>query len=275
MKLSKFSVAMLCMCSALTASALPPIKYVTVVRNNEGKALASREMSFVVEILDSPTAERPLYTELHNTASKPDGTVTLLIGNGRVTSDTAFDQIDWSAQRYVKVSVDSPVSGVHCLSVSELGGAPIAMQSEVSHSLVTTSPNGTPWELKITDNGTLYWECMGEIPDTPPAYYEDRIPENLYFIGTFNNWTVADALPMEKISKYVFTITRTFEPDEVFKFVPTQTWDNAYDWSGKQMKIGTAVPLVERGNTPKFTGERGTYRLTVDFHSYTMTIDKL
>lgn len=272
MKLTKLRVAAICALTSLAASAHPPMKYVTAVRNSQGKALADTEMSFVVEILDSPTAHDPLYTETHTAKSSSDGTVTLMIGNGHQTSDASFDQVNWSEHRYAKISVNADGSGYNTISVAELGAAPIAMQSAVSTSLVVSSPNGTPWQLNVTDSGTLYWTCVGDTPDTPSAYDETRIPEKLYFIGNFNGWNVAEALPMEKLSKYTFAITRTFEPKEIFKFVPSQSWANSYDWSGKEMKIGTPVPMRESGNTPEFTGERGTYRVTVDFHSFTMTI---
>lgn len=275
MELTKIRVAVLCACTTLVASAIPPMKYVTAVRNSQGKALAEKEMSFVVELLDNPTADEALYTETHQATSNSDGIVTLMIGEGKCGADASFDNLDWSGQRYVKVSVNADGSGYSTLSIAELGVAPIAMQSSVSRSLVVPSPNGTPWELKVSDSGSLCWNCLGEIPDTPPAYDETRIPEKLYFIGSFHGWNVSEALPMDKISKYVFTITRTIEKDEIFKFVPTQSWDNLYDWSGQLMKIGTPVPLREMGNTPKFSGETGTYSVTVDFHSFTMTISPL
>lgn len=272
MKVTKLLVAVVSACAALTASAIPPMKYVTAVRNSQGRALGSREMSFIVDILDSPTADEALYTESHSAQSNADGTVTLMIGDGNCSSDVSFDQLDWRGQRYVRVSVNVDGSGYNTLSVAEIGAAPIAMQSAVSEGLIMSSPGGTPWELKVTDEGSLYWECLGEIPETPPAYDETRIPEHLYFIGTFNGWNVAEAIPMDKSSKYLFTITRTLEPGEIFKFVPTQTWANDYDWSGEEMKIGTPVPMREFGNTPEFSGARGTYTISVDFHSFTMTI---
>lgn len=272
MKLFRYYFAILFLFVTMASAGLPPIKYVTAVRNPEGKALANHEMTFVVEILDSPTTDTPLYSETHVASSNSDGTVTLMIGTGNVSTGKSFDQLDWSGRRFVKVSADTHITGYRAISLSELGAAPITMESAESRSLVTTSPNGTPWELKVSNNGSLYWECLGQSPDTPPVYDESRIPDKLYFIGTFNSWKVANAVPMEKISKYKFSITRKLEPDEIFKFVPTQSWDNDFDWSGQQMKIGTPVPLVEFGNTPKFTGTQGTYTITVDFHSFTMTI---
>lgn len=272
MKLQKISIVTLLSCAALAASGIPPVKYVVAVRDAEGKALADREMSFAVDILDSPVAVDPLYTETHRATSTPEGTVLLMIGAGNSTSGVSFDDIDWSATRYLRISVNPDGSGFRTMGVSELGAAPVAMQTAACRSLICTSPSGTPWELTVSDNGTLSWNCLGEVPDIPPDYPVERIPEHLYFIGTFNNWNVSEAVPMDKLSAYRFSITRALTSGEIFKFVPTQSWENDYDWSGEQMAFDSPVPMREFGNTPEFTGPDGVYTITVDFHSYTMTI---
>lgn len=272
MKIPIIIIAALLSGASFAASAVSPMKYVAAVRDAEGKALADREMTFSIEILDSPTATEALYAESHRATSQPDGTVTLMIGAGDNQSQATYDDIDWRGARYLRVSVNADGQGYRTLGVSELGASPLALKSDVTNALVCTSPSGTPWQLTVSDSGVLTWECLGEIPDTPPAYPAEKIPERLYFIGNFNNWDVTQAVEMDKLSKYCFSITRRLTVGEIFKFVPAQTWANEHDWSGMSSAISTTIPMREQGNTPDFAGPDGDYVITVDFHSFTMTI---
>lgn len=269
MNFSKAILMALATSCGLAVQASPPIEFVSVVRNSDGKALSDKEVKVSLDIAADPLASTILYSEYHKVHIGSDGILRIMIGEGE--SDALFDAVDWSGRRYLRVQVDTDGSGYRSIGTMEFAGAPTAMQAREAEGLERTSPSGETWRLSVSDMGELGWEKV----NLGPAYDLSKVPENLYFIGDFNNWTVAEAVPMTKLSPTQFTITRKLSTKEIFKFVPTRSWANDVDWSAKTSNLNTPNPMAEFGNTPAFSASSGTYAITVDFYTFTMTITPL
>lgn len=265
------------LCACMSVQASPPIEFYSVVRNSEGKAVPCKEMRISAEITADPLGNQVLYTESHNTVSDSEGMIRLMVGEGISTDD--FDAVEWTAPRFLRISSDFGESNLQTLGIMELAGVPTAMQAKRASALEKRSADGTLWQLSVDNSGNLSWKRMSnsgtENPSDEPAYPVEYIPENLYFIGSFNQWTVAEAVPFTKVSDKEFTIDRYIEHGEIFKFVPTQTWQNERDWSATTCNIGSPNPLQELNNTPAFPASTGYYKIVVNFKTYTMTITPL
>lgn len=267
MRFSRLILAALAATGTFGLYASPPIEFISAVRNAKGQALIEKSVKVNVDIASDPLASQILYSETHDATTGTDGLMRIMVGEGVSSQD--FDGIDWSGRRYLRVQVDVEGNGMTSLGVMEFAGAPVAMQAHRTDALECTSPDGKPWRLQVNDKGELSWALLKS------SYDPEKIPEVLYFIGTFNNWNVAEAIPMTKESTTRFSITRDLAVDEIFKFVPSQTWENEIDWSAVSCFVGQPNPMREFGNTEAFRSTPGKYKITVDFSTFTMTITAL
>lgn len=269
MKFSKTILLAALTAGCLAAQASPPIEFISAVRNAQGQAYINKNVTVNVDITSDPLASDILYSESHNATIGDDGLLRLMIGEGN--SDQDFDGINWSGRRYLRVEVDVDGSGPRSLGTMEFAAAPIAMQAQRTESIEAKSPSGKIWRLIVNDKGELSCTPTGG----QSSYDLAKVPDKLYFIGTYNEWNVSDAAPMTKVSDTCFKITRELSTGEIFKFVPSRSWANPYDWSGQSCKIGEPNAMQEFGNTPAFDGDPGTYTITVDFFNFVMTITDL
>ena len=255
--------------------AAPPIEYRAVARDADGKAHADKQMRFRIAILASsdPTAE--VYSETHNVLSDSTGHISLSIGEG-IDATGDYDAIDWSTPRSLAIEGAVGNGAYRSYGSTTLLGAPITLQCAVASRLEATSPSGDVYELTVSDKGELSWQLKSQVLPDEPAYDLTKVPENLYLVGSFtgNGWEVAKAEKMQKVSDTRFTIDHSINPGDVFKFVGVRQWGDT-DWSASSCEIGKPNPMREFGNVDTFAASSGTYRITVDFYTFTMTITKL
>lgn len=266
---------------ASTASAAVPFEFTAALRDSSGRVPPNgTTVHGTVEITDCVSSPITLYSEDFETTCGEDGLIRLHVGNL-----PEFDSICWDGPRFLRFEAFHPREqqgagggqGDGAVPVQEemfhsgtfeLAAAPVAMTSDSADALVSRSPDGSLWELTVSNSGTLSWRLIEGL--TPP----NHAPEHLYFIGTALNWQVAQALEMARDGKYAWTITRRLSPGEIFKFTPSQSWDNERDWSASTCSTSSPNPLREFGNTPAFEGAEGEYELKVDFATYTLTITR-
>lgn len=262
--------------SVASCLAVPPIEFVTALRNPEGKALAGKQVAVRLSVLSSASGsqESALYSETHNVKTGSDGLLQLLIGEGSAQKGD-YQQIDWSSQRYLLVEADVDGCGMRVYGRQSLPGVPLAMEAGEASSLTKKSPDGTLWTLTVSDSGQLSWRKEAGPQPSEPAYDLSKVPEQLYYIGNKvgdNGWDIANAIPLTKTGKYTFSLTRNLVPGEIFKFVSAQDWAQPYDWSAESCLIGQPNPMRELENTPEFPGPEGTYVIDVDFYNFQLTI---
>lgn len=266
----RLSAALLLGFSVANGWCAPPIEFQTVARNSSGDVLADMQAYYRISVLESPDAAESLYSETHVATSDSTGRILIHIGEGDNPSSD-FDAIDWSDTRYLRLEADIDGAGFKDYGISTILGAPVAVSAGHADRIVTHNSRGD-WELTVTDSGQLEWKLQGN--SGTPAYDLTLVPDQLYLIGNFigdNGWDVSQAELMTKLSDTRFTLTRHLEPGYIFKFVSRREWGGR-DWSAQSCNIGTPNPMRELDNTPEFTGTPGTYQLTVDFYTYTLTI---
>lgn len=275
MKLKFLLLGSLAISGCASLWARPPIEYSAAIRNAEGKALINQPAKFEIEIVDAPVDGTKLYAERHSTVTSEKGMATIFIGEGSQIGTSSFDDITWTSPRFLSIKVDVEGTGSYRdMGVVQLMGAPTAAHAESTDALTRRSPSGQIWQLTVDNIGNLSWqEVFNDDYVGDPAYDQSLVPENLYFIGTFNNWDINNAVPFEKLSKTRFRITRNLEYDEIFKFTSIKDW-TSLDWSGVDCNINVPNGMKEYGNTPEFKGQSGEYVITVDFYTFTLTITK-
>lgn len=251
--------------------ARPPLEYVTALRDESGKVWSNKNVLLKAEITSDISGEIVLYSETQALTTDQFGLLKAYIGDGVSTS--SFSELNWNGKRFLKTAVTIGDSPEYTLGVIQIAAVPKAAIAYTADKIIRKSPSGASWELSVNDNGDTYWKnTSNEIIEHDPNYDQSRVPDKLYFIGTFNGWNVADALPMIKHSATKFSIVRYLNTDEVFKFVPAQKWENDYDWSSVTLNIGTPNGMKEKGNCPAFTGTPGNYEILVDFYDFTLTL---
>lgn len=251
--------------------ATPPLEYITALRDASGKVTAGVKVVLTAEITSDVKGENVLYSETQQLVTSETGLLKAFIGEGQ--SYGSIDDVDWSEKRYLKTSVIIDGADSRLLGVAEIAATPKVLMTTLADRLIRRSSSGAQWQLKVTDAGEAYWEIISDdIPDHEPAYDQNKVPENLYFVGSFNNWNVNNAIQMIKHSKTRFSTVRYLNDGEIFKFVPTQSWQNDVDWSSASLDIGSPNKMKERGNCPEFHAAPGNYEIMVDFYDYTLTL---
>ncbi|WP_445454142.1 hypothetical protein [Flavobacterium sp. 25HG05S-40] len=181
--------------SFLTFAQVPQgISYQAIALNGSGAPVVSSNVGLKLSILDASASGTVLYSETHVKTTNPNGLFNLTIGQGTVVSGV-FNTINWGTNsKFLKVEMDANGGTSYALvGTTQLLSVPYALAAD---SLVTSagegitlvSPNGTPYQLTVSDTGAL------SLPTTnsPSA----SSPNNFYMYGTFNTFNPTTALLM-------------------------------------------------------------------------------
>lgn len=88
------------------------LNFQTIIRDNSGKPLVSKNVNFRFSVLQGGTTGQTVYAEEHHAVSNEFGLVNLLLGYGFPLSGR-FDQINWSSGSYfLKTEID-PNGGIN------------------------------------------------------------------------------------------------------------------------------------------------------------------
>jgi hypothetical protein len=185
--------------SFLTFAQVPQgISYQAIALNGSGTPVVSSNVRVKLSILDVSTTGTVLYTETHLRTTNPQGLFNLIIGQGTVVSGT-FNTINWASNsKFLKVEMDATGGTTYVLvGTTQLLSVPYALAAD---SLITSagegitliSPNGTPYQLTVSDTGALSLPTT----NTPSA----SSPNNFYMYGTFNTFNPTTALLMSNLN---------------------------------------------------------------------------
>lgn len=180
----------------LIANAQVPqgISYQAIALNSSGNPVASSNVGLKLSVLDNSATGTVLYSETHLKTTNAQGLFNLVIGQGTAVSGT-FNTINWGTNaKFLKVEMDAAGGTNYALvGTTQLLSVPYALAAD---SLITSpgegitllSPNGTPYQITVDDNGQL------SLPSTsnPSA----SSPNNFYMYGTFNTFNPTTALLM-------------------------------------------------------------------------------
>ncbi|MDD2961314.1 MAG: hypothetical protein PHR45_04440 [Muribaculaceae bacterium] len=245
-----------------------------MLRNDNGEALAKTEAKITISIIESQ-ANNTKFSEYFNVFTDDYGRFACNIGTGNYISGN-WTEIDWSKDLYL--SITTSINGnSDKSSISIINNSPRAIHSQISENLISTSPDGKVWKLKVRATGDLYWEAMNindnnDDDDDNPNYDTSKWPEELYLVGSFINWDPTNSLKFTKLGSGKFAIRHLLNNKDVIKFIKVQSWNGSLDWSGTSGKVNDKQTLREGGDTPEFEGESGEYMIVVDFKSYTLLI---
>jgi len=138
-------LSVLALLISLPASAQAPkgINYQGVARDNEGKPIASKEISVRISILQNSAQGNAEYSETHNPLTNPFGLFTLVIGQGTVTSGN-FAFVSWAiGNKWLQIEIDPTGGSSYQLAGSQqLMSVPYAFYAEYSGNNSLTAGNG-------------------------------------------------------------------------------------------------------------------------------------
>jgi hypothetical protein len=169
------------------------ISYQAIALNGSGNPVVSSNVGIRISVLDNTATGTVLYTETQTKTTNAQGLFNLVIGQGTPTSGT-FSAINWRVNsKFLKVEMDAAGGTNYVLiGTTQLLSAPYALAAD---SLVTSagegitlvSPNGTPYQLTVSDTGQL---------SLPTSGSTTNLPTNFYMYGTFNSFNASTALLM-------------------------------------------------------------------------------
>lgn len=242
--------------------------YQSAVRLSNGNAISKAEIRISASIVYDINSPTSIYSEDHFTYTDEGGMINIAIGDGIPNSGSWID-IDWSKSVFLRVA--TIVDGKeHVIGTSSILGAPKAFASGHAYKLISTSANGSKWELKINNVGDLSWSKI--TIDTPP-YPQEKWPEQLYLVGNItNDWDPASSKKFTKLTSGRFIIQQSLKHGDIIKFIKVQSWNGGIDWSGTTGIPDIKEPLKEGGDTPAFEGTDGLYKVLVDFSTFTLRI---
>lgn len=246
--------------SVFTFAQVPQgISYQAVALNTSSNPVVSSPIGVKLSILDTAITGTVLYSETHAKTTNAQGLFNLVIGQGTVTSG-AFNTINWGTNsKFLKVEMDIAGGTNYVLvGTTQLLSVPYALAAD---SLVTSpgegitlvSPNGTPYQLTVNDNGQL---------SLPSSNQQSNSPTQLYLYGSFNSWNAATALQFGNYYQY-FMGYKYFTAGTQVKFLAAQNTNVVYGGSGNS----TSGQLVVNG-TPITIPSNGFYKISVDNNNY-------
>ena len=134
--------------SSLSFSQAPhTFSYQTVIRDVNWNAMADKDVSILIRILEDGPLGDVRYSEQHFVTTSTIGLVNLAIGGGNIYSGS-FNDIDWGNHMYfVEVSVDIEAGDNYLLMGStQLRSVPYALFSETSANPGNPGPQGEQGE---------------------------------------------------------------------------------------------------------------------------------
>lgn len=181
--------------SLVSAQVPQGISYQAIAYNNAGNAVVSANVGIRISILSNSLSGTVLYSETHSKTTNSQGLFGLIIGQGTVVSGV-FSSINWGANsKFLKVEMDANGGSNYILTgTTPLLSVPFAMTagnivSAPGASITLLSPNGTPFQMSVNDNGEL---------SLPTSNLSSTTPTSLYLYGSFNNWDTTTALSFKQ-----------------------------------------------------------------------------
>lgn len=186
--------------SFLTFAQVPQgVSYQAIALNSSGSPVLNSNVRVRISVLDSNANGTVLYSETQQKTTNAQGLFNLVIGQGTVVSGV-FSAINWSVNsKFLKVEMDA-TGGTNFVTVgtTQLLSVPYAMAAD---SLITSpgegitlvSPNGTPYQLTVSDSGQL---------SLPTSSQGSTAPNQMYMYGSFNNFDANTALLTRNTGNY-------------------------------------------------------------------------
>ena len=181
--------------SLLTFAQVPQgISYQAIALNASGAPVVNSNVGLKLSILDNSVSGAVLYSETHLKTTNANGLFNLAIGQGTAISGT-FSSINWGTNlKFLKVEMDASGGTTYALvGTTQLLAVPYALAADslitsAGESITLVSPNGTPFQLSVGDNGEL------SLPTSNIS--NPSSPNNFYLYGSFNSFNPATALLM-------------------------------------------------------------------------------
>jgi len=181
--------------SFLTFAQVPQgISYQAIALNGSGTPVVSSNVRVKLSVLNVSATGSVIYSETHLKTTNAQGLFNLTIGQGTVVSGV-FNTINWGTNsKFLKVEMDATGGTAYAtVGTTQLLSVPYALAAD---SLVTSagegitlvSPNGTPYQITVNDNGEL------SLPTSSTS--SPSSPSNFYMYGTFNTFNPTTALLM-------------------------------------------------------------------------------
>ncbi|TPD66952.1 cadherin repeat domain-containing protein [Flavobacterium microcysteis] len=184
---------------AFFASAQVPqgISYQAIALNSSGAPIVNSNVGIRLSVLDNTATGTVLYAETHTKTTNAQGLFATIIGQGSATTGT-FSAINWATNpKFLKVELDVAGGTNYVLTgTTQLLSVPYALAAkglalQAGEGIKLISPNGTPYQLTVNDNGQL---------SLPTSENNSNIPNQLYMYGTFNSFNPTSALLMRSTS---------------------------------------------------------------------------
>jgi hypothetical protein len=180
--------------SFLVSAQVPQgISYQAIALSSSGAPVVNSNVGIRLSVLDNTATGTVLYTETHTKTTNAQGLFATIIGQGSATTGT-FSAINWANNpKFLKVELDVAGGTNYVLTgTTQLLSVPYALAAkglalQAGEGIKLISPNGTPYQLTVNDNGQL---------SLPTSENNSNIPDLLYLYGTFNSFNPTSALLM-------------------------------------------------------------------------------
>ena len=146
------------------------INYQTIVRDNSGKLMASKSVTFKISILKTSVTGTVVYSETHVMTTTALGLANLEIGNGSAQTGS-FSTIAWGSDKYfLKVELDANGGGFVAMGTTEILNVPRSFYAEK----VGTIENNQVGDAQIQDMSRSVTVPAGALSVGPASLYASR-----------------------------------------------------------------------------------------------------
>ena len=230
------------------------MSYQAVAVDSNGSPLINDDIGVRISILDNSANGTVVYEEIHTKNTNLQGVFNLKIGQGTPTHG-AFSSIDWGVNpKFLQLEIDITGGDNYALvGATQLLSTPYALAAD---SLVTSpgegitlvSPNGTPYQLTVDDNGFL---------SLPTSNQQANTPSQLFMYGSFNDYDASSALQFGNYFQDFIGYKYLTAGTEI-KFLAAQNENVVYGGSGNNSDgnlVLNGLPITIQAN--------GFYRILV------------
>lgn len=254
-----FTLTLLLLSSILFSQVPQGISYQAIALNSSGNPVANATVTTRLSVLNLTATGAVLYAETHSKTTNAQGLYNLVIGQGSVVSGV-FNTINWgNSAKFLKVELDiNGGSNYALVGTTQLLTVPYAFTASQlvtlpGQGITLVSPNGTPFQVAVNNNGEL---------SLPTSNNSSTTPTQLYLYGTFNNYNAATAIQFGNFFSE-FLGYKYFTAGTQFKFLGAQNESVVYGVSNNS-NFGQLVL-----NGPAYTiPSTGFYKITLNQSNY-------
>ena len=265
-----------------------------VIKNKNMKKLLKLSLVFLLSLLIITCEDDIVEKVILDVSKITGGTVANLSSTSYVleyaNANDNFETISWDSTDYgyptsitytlqIDISGDTFANAVDLATTTELYAE---INIEDLNNVLVEDLSLTP-EVSAAVQFRVVSSISGTVADVNSAPinvnispYDPDIPP-IYLLGSLQGWNFANAVALQSIAPLMYSGFADFDTTAVFRFFELMDWATGEQWGYSYFTGSIPAEFGDNGDSDSnfnFTGDKGTYAITVDLNDKSIEIEK-